>query len=170
MNNTTQPEPGFTDCGEPRFSGIFVPRFVLEDARLSPTDRILFGLVDGMARSERGFFGSNLYLSKVLRLTPRGIQKSLARLKSLGYLWTTELEGGRRFIATRSTMENSVAYHGEGGRTPVRGGTNSSSRGGRTRVHPYIKGDRKEDNSLTPNPSPSSKRPGKKRIDYKGGF
>lgn len=68
------------------FSGIFVPRFILEDKRLGHLDRILFGLIEGFAKSERGFFASNGFCSRLLGISPRRIQMSLKTLEEAGVI------------------------------------------------------------------------------------
>lgn len=170
MKHQTDPEPekGFNPDGSPEFSGIFVPRIVLEDDRLSATDRILFGLVDGLAKSERGFFASNAYIAKTLRLTGRAVQQSLSRLEEAGYIFRSLGHLGGRTISTVSSRALRVAYR-SGGRNKLRGGVKNISRGGE-KYFAHIEKDieKNKPSPLTPPPSRGSAR--KKGIDYSGGF
>lgn len=169
MKNPTEPEPekGFNPDGSPEFSGIFVPRIVLEDERLSATDRILFGLIDGLAKSERGFFASNAYVARTLRLTGRAVQQSLKRLESVGYISRRVGLNGRRTVTTVSSraLRNASFL----GRNKLRGGAKNISRGGEKYFAHIYKGiEKTKPSPLTPPPNRVSAR--KKGIDYSGGF
>lgn len=68
------------------FSGIFVPRQVLEDTRLTPSHRILYGLLDGLAKTEAGCYASNNYLAKVVGVKNRQVRNLIKQLEAWGYV------------------------------------------------------------------------------------
>lgn len=150
-----------------RFTGIFVPRIVLDDPRLTPTDRILFGMLDGLNEPGRGCFGSNAYLAARLRIKPRTLQDSLEKLEALGYVH-------RGYVLSRRIIRTVSAVALEGVRQTA-GGDAVNRVGGCGIPHPYIKGDSKE---ITDNPPTPLKRGAKVRRralkvnpeDYSRGF
>lgn len=97
----------------PQLSGIFVPRAILEDPRLTLLEKLLFGLLDGYAKGELGCFASNGYFSRVFGRTPRAIRGAILNLEAAGlvrrrsaYSFTNpDKKGGlsRREIETVST-------------------------------------------------------------------
>lgn len=106
------------------FSGVFVPRLILEDARLSAPARILFGCLDGLGKQEQGCFASSAYLSKVVGVKPRHIRNLLAQLERLGYITRSKNLAGWRIIKTATT----IALEGCSGAAPqCRGGRHHSA-------------------------------------------
>lgn len=82
------------------FTGVFCPRIVLEDARLTAPSRLLYGALDGLGRTERGCFASNGYLAKICGVKPRQLRNLLAQLEALGYITRTARVKGGRTIKT----------------------------------------------------------------------
>lgn len=137
-----EPDPN-ADHKPADYSGIFVPRIVLEDDRLSNTERLLFGMVDGLDDPGRGCFGSNAYFCKRLGISHRAIQNALCKLESLGYI-TRGWGAGSRIIKTVTTEALEGVQKNAGG-------VQKTSRGGCRKMHPYRIGDRKDlDNPPTP--------------------
>ena len=85
----------------PEFSGVWIPRELLENIGISNSSKILFGIVDCLAQSQRGCFGSNAYLSRILQRDPRTIRRQLQILERLGYL--VRVKGDRRKIRTATS-------------------------------------------------------------------
>lgn len=112
MEPTIQKAPGLT--------GIFVPRAILEDQRLSLLEKVLFGLLDGFARGERGCFASNGYLARCLGRSNRCVRLALANLEAAGLVRRIGSEN-RRTIATVSALAI-ASNQGEGGRKKIAGG------------------------------------------------
>lgn len=150
-----------------RFTGIFVPRIVLDDPRLSATDRILFGMLDGLNEPGRGCYGSNAYLAARLNIAQRTLQDGLERLEQLGYV-LRGYQGGRRTIKTVSA----VALEGV---RKTAGGDAENRVGGCGKPHPYSKGDSKEITDNPPTPLKGGKRVRRRAMkvnseDYSRGF
>ena len=102
------------------FSGVFIPRPVLEDDRLTPAARILFGSLDGLARTERGCWASSAYLGRICGVKPRQVRNLLQLLEGLGYIERQHAKGGKRAIWTVTTRAleqvKGAAIHCLGGR------------------------------------------------------
>jgi hypothetical protein len=150
-----------------RFTGIFVPRVVLDDPRLTPTDRILFGMLDGLNEPGRGCFGSNAYLANRLRIKERTLQDALEKLEALGYVT-------RGYVMSRRIIRTVSAVALEGVRQTA-GGDAVNRVGGCGKPHPYIKGDSKEIKDNPPSPLKGGKRVRRRALkvnpeDYSRGF
>jgi hypothetical protein len=85
----------------PEFSGVWIPRELLENNGLTNTAKILFGIVDCLAQSQRGCFGSNAYLARIVSRDPRTVRRELQILERLGYL--VRVKGDRRKIRTATS-------------------------------------------------------------------
>ena len=85
------------------FTGVFIPRPVLDDQRLTPASRILFGSLDGLARTEAGCWASSAYLGRICGVKPRQIRNLLNLLEGFGYIERTHARGGKRAIWTVTT-------------------------------------------------------------------
>ena len=82
------------------FSGVFVPRSVLEDHRLTAAARILFGCIDGLGRTQAGCWASSAYLGRICGVKPRQIRNLLKLLEGVGYIQRTLSKTGQRAIWT----------------------------------------------------------------------
>lgn len=80
------------------FTGVFIPRIALEDNRLSAAERILYGCVAGLSRSDRGCFASSGYLASICGIKPRQLRNLLGRLEGLGLIQRLYLGGRQRLI------------------------------------------------------------------------
>lgn len=110
------------------FNGVFVPRIVLEDARLTAPARILFGCLDGLSKTEQGCFASTPYLSQIVGVKPRHIRNLLRQLESLGYITRATNLAGWRVISTVSANALETASQGA---APQCRGAALECRGGR---------------------------------------
>lgn len=82
------------------FTGLFIPRLVLEDARLNAPARILFGCLDGLGRTERGCYAGSGYLASIVGIKPRQLRNLLNLLEATGYITRINLPRGGRIIKT----------------------------------------------------------------------
>lgn len=101
------------------FSGVFVPRLVLEDNRLTAPARILFGVLDGLGKSERGCYASCGYLARIVSVKPRQLRNLLSDLERLGYITRTPIPGGGRILKTVTSQALQTV---QGGRQWIAGG------------------------------------------------
>jgi hypothetical protein len=68
------------------FTGIWIPREVWEDERLSVYDKVAFAVISGLARGEGGCFATNKALAEFCKMSERQICKSIAVLSESGYI------------------------------------------------------------------------------------
>ena len=77
-----------------QFTGIWIPRQVVEDERLDWIDRALYGEI----QSYDDCFKTNESLGNRIGETERNVQKRIAHLKELGYVEQTHFDGRLRHL------------------------------------------------------------------------
>lgn len=85
------------------FKGVWIPKNIYLDERLSWTEKILLVEIDSLDQS-KGCFASNSYLSNFLGVSEWTVSNSISKLKELGYVKTQMLEGRKRII--KSLVKN----------------------------------------------------------------
>ena len=97
------------------FKGVWIPKEIYLDERLSALDKIIFTEINSLD-GEEGCFASNEYLAKFCQCSEAKITKSIALLKKLGYLYVKKFDGRRRFLGAcivKNTVETSKKYEAE---------------------------------------------------------
>lgn len=160
-----------TTEARPQLTGIFLPRAVLEDGRLSLLEKVLFGLLDGYARGEKGCFASNGYLARVLGRTPRAIRDAISALEVAGLVRRRSISspssGERNYGFDRRIIETVSAQAIR--RAIDEGGRKKTSGGGGRKLPPYIK----ERDKHPPNPPKGGRKGRRVKLtskDYENGF
>jgi DNA-binding Lrp family transcriptional regulator len=69
----------------PMFSGVFIPREIIVNGKLSSTDKLIFGLIQGLD-NEKGCYASNAYIGDVIGVGAETVRASVARLEELGLI------------------------------------------------------------------------------------
>lgn len=68
------------------FTGIWIPRDVWEDERLSVYDKVVLSVIASLARGESGCYATNKYLAEFCQFSERQVCKSIGLLTKFGYL------------------------------------------------------------------------------------
>ena len=133
---------------EPRYTGVWMPREVIEDGRLSMSDRFLYSIIDGLEGDE-GCWASNSYIAGVMGVTSRQVQNIVKRLVELGYVLREVDHLGNR---TLRTVAKAALLAARGGEADFVGGVKSISRGGMKSTSPnrIEKIEKKDSTSPTP--------------------
>lgn len=84
------------------FPGVFVPREVLLNERLTSTEKMLFGIIQSLD-NERGCYASNGYLGKMLGVGQETIRQGIQNLEEQGLVSRISSESGRT-VRTVSTL------------------------------------------------------------------
>lgn len=84
---------------EPAFTGIWIPREVLEDERLSMTDKFVYAIVDGLD-NEEGCWASNGYIAKIANVTDRQVKNIIKTLVECGLVVRQTAPDGTRVLRT----------------------------------------------------------------------
>ena len=71
---------------ERRFTGFFIPVDIIEHSKLNWTDRIVLVEIDALNINNNGCFANNKHFCELLEVDSRTIQRSIAKLESLGLI------------------------------------------------------------------------------------
>lgn len=105
------------------FKGVWIPREVWLDDRLSALDKIILVEIDSLDCGEEGCYASNKYLAEFCQCSEAKITKSISKLVKFGYLEVVSFNGRRREIKSllskirgclvKSTRQTSKKYEAE---------------------------------------------------------
>ena len=70
----------------PDFKGVFIPKEIWMDDRLTPTEKILWAEIDSLD-GEEGCYASNTHLMKYCKSTKATLERSLKRLKEFDLIY-----------------------------------------------------------------------------------
>jgi len=104
---------------ERAFKGIWIPREVWLDTRLSALDKSVLAEVDSLDNGEDGCYASNEYLAKFCQCSEWKISTSITKLIELGYLKRVSFDGRTRKLKSSlgfsqiQTLENHKADLGK---------------------------------------------------------
>lgn len=80
------------------FKGIWIPKEVWLDERLSALDKIILMEIDSLDRSEDGCFAGNQSLADFCKCSERKVSDSIAKLISYGYIRIQKFDGRVRHL------------------------------------------------------------------------
>lgn len=89
------------------FKGIWIPKNVWLDSRLTALDKIILAEIDSLDTTEEGCYASNEHLSKFCQCSEKKITISIKKLIDLGYLLVSKFDGRRRFLKSRIEKNSS---------------------------------------------------------------
>lgn len=78
------------------FKGVWIPKTVWLDKRLSALDKMILTEIDSLASEERGCFASNAYIADFCQCSEAKVTKSISLLIKLGYLYVASFNGRQR--------------------------------------------------------------------------
>jgi hypothetical protein len=84
---------------EPAFTGIWIPREVLEHEGLSMTDKFVYAIVDGL-NNEDGCWASNGYIAKIASVSDRQVKNIIKTLVECGLVVRQTAPDGSRVLRT----------------------------------------------------------------------
>lgn len=122
-----------------KFSGLWMPKEVFETSSLTLMEKVCFSLIDSLDGDD-GCFASNVYLSNVLGVEKRQLQNILNKLIERGLVFRAYSPVGRRILQTVHSNALRDAIHCT---RPMQ----SIAPPPCNPLHPYNKGDNKEDNT-----------------------
>ena len=83
------------------FKGVWIPKAVWLDRRLSALDKMILTEIDSLASEERGCFASNAYIADFCQCSEAKVTKSISLLIKLGYLYVASFNGRQRELKSR---------------------------------------------------------------------
>lgn len=125
---------------DPKFTGVWIPREVLENEALTMTDKFVFAIIDGLD-NEEGCWASNGYIAKIADVSDRQIKNIIKTLIDNGLVVRESKQNGQRVLRTITK----IALLRAKGATDFPEGVKHISLEAGSAVHPYSIVDRKED-------------------------
>lgn len=86
------------------FKGIWIPKEVYLDERLSAIDKIVFSEIHSLSATQHGCFASNERLAKFCQCSVPTITRSIGKLKELGFIEVASFNGRRRVLESCVTV------------------------------------------------------------------
>ena len=83
------------------FKGVWIPREVWLDDRLSAIDKVILTEVDSLDNGERGCYASNKHIATFCQCSERTVSAAIARLIKLDYLYVQHFDGRQRELRSR---------------------------------------------------------------------
>lgn len=85
------------------FKGVWIPKNVWLDDRLSALDKIILVEIDSLDNGEKGCFASNKYLAEFCQCSETKISNTIQKLSKLKYIEVKSFDGRSRKIQSRLT-------------------------------------------------------------------
>lgn len=92
------------------FKGVWIPRGVWLDGRLSALDKVILIEIDSLDNGERGCYASNAYLAEFCQCSERKVSATISKLIEFGYISVAGFDGRQRTLRSnimpqRGSME-----------------------------------------------------------------
>lgn len=104
------------DNQERDFKGIWIPKEIWLDDRLSALEKVIFVEIDSLDKSERGCWASNEYFAGFCQCSVRTVSAAIKKLTDLGYIFLQSFDGRKRELRSKFTkLPSSVEDFSEQG-------------------------------------------------------
>lgn len=90
------------------FKGVWIPKEVWLDTRLTPLEKVILIEIDSLDSTERGCFASNQTLSEFCQCSENKISVAVSKLIELDYIYVQKFDGRTRELKSRLTKEQSL--------------------------------------------------------------
>lgn len=98
------------------FKGVWIPKEVWLDERLSALDKIILTEIDSLDQGEEGCFASNEYIAQFCQCSQSKISKSISKLIECNYIYIYKFDGRKRHLKsrlTKNTNQTSKIYESD---------------------------------------------------------
>lgn len=83
------------------FKGVWIPKSVWLDSRLTALDKVILTEIDSLDQGERGCFASNKHIADFCQCSEAKVTKSISHLTKLGYVYVQKFDGRQRELRSR---------------------------------------------------------------------
>lgn len=87
------------------FKGVWIPRDVWLDGRLSALDKVILIEIDSLDNGERGCYASNAYLAEFCQCSERKVSATISKLIEFGYISAAGFDGRQRTLRSNLTPQ-----------------------------------------------------------------
>ena len=92
------------------FKGVWIPREVWLDSRLSMLDKGILTEIDSLDMNESGCYASNEHLAEFCQCSVTKVSTSITKLINLGYLNVLSFDGRKRFLKSSLSKSERQTY------------------------------------------------------------
>ena len=85
------------------FKGVWIPKEVWLDSRLTALDKVILTEIDSLDQTERGCYASNKHIAEFCQCSETKVSKSISLLIKLGYVYVQNFDGRQRELKSRFT-------------------------------------------------------------------
>ena len=86
------------------FKGVWIPKVVWLDSRLSSLDKVILTEIDSLDQGERGCYASNQHIADFCQCSITKVSTSVSKLIELGYLYVQKYDGRQRELKSRLSI------------------------------------------------------------------
>lgn len=83
------------------FKGVWIPKVIWLDSRLSALDKVILTEIDSLDQGERGCYASNKHIADFCQCSEAKVTKSVSQLIKYGYLYVQKFDGRQRELRSR---------------------------------------------------------------------
>lgn len=83
------------------FKGVWIPKEIWLDMRLSAVDKVIFAIIDGLDKNGQGCFASNQYIADFCQCSERKVTDSISKLTKFGLVEVAKFDGRSRILKSR---------------------------------------------------------------------
>ncbi len=65
---------------------VIIPQCIVEDKNLTSTDKLVYGIILRLTRSNGYCWASNQYIADILKIHPRTVSTCIRKLREIGYI------------------------------------------------------------------------------------
>lgn len=80
------------------FKGVWIPRTIWTDDRLSALEKVILAEVDSLDKGEEGCYASNKYLAEFCQCSETKVSMAVSKLIEMGYLKVAKFDGRTRVL------------------------------------------------------------------------
>lgn len=90
--------------GERDFKGVWIPKVIWLDSRLSALDKVILTEIDSLDQGERGCYASNQHIADFCQCSVTKVSTSISKLIDLDYLYVQKYDGRQRELKSRLSI------------------------------------------------------------------
>lgn len=95
------------------FKGVWIPKEIWFDDRLTITEKAIFAEIDSLDKNGQGCFASNEHLAEFSGLSKISISRIVSKLIDVGYIERGEFDGRQRILKSRLNKMISLPYQND---------------------------------------------------------
>ena len=91
------------------FKGVWIPKAVWLDDRLSALEKVILTEIDSLDQGERGCYASNKHIAEFCQCSETKVSKAISKLTECGYVYVQKFDGRQREL--KSSLAKSARQH-----------------------------------------------------------